>query len=183
MVFLAQNFLCTVSILCFSLHSKTSFNSFVLFHEAASRMMLGGSFRVAFQLFHSGVTHSNSALRSRGVRHSSRFPVQAGEKPGTWHYFLTLLKQQPVLWKQTPLKSKNYRGTKWKWIGPDQSNAYLKHYCAVLISWGSTWTLATDCNPLGKENRNTAFEKPRCSHGVHRVYKEQCPDVTAVQSS
>lgn len=65
--------------------------------------MLGGSFRVAFQQFHSSVTqlsdtsHSNSAVWSHGVKSSSHFPEQAGEKPGTWHYFPTLLKQQPVL--------------------------------------------------------------------------------------
>lgn len=80
-VFLAQNFLHIVSILHFSLHSKTSFISFILLNETASRIMLGGSFAVAFQRFHSGVTHSNSAVRSRGARRSSRFPVQAGEKP------------------------------------------------------------------------------------------------------
>lgn len=59
--------------------------------------MLGGSSGVAFQQFHSGVTHSNSAVQSCGARRSSHFPVQAGEKPGTWHCFHTLLKQQPVL--------------------------------------------------------------------------------------
>lgn len=67
-VFLAQNFLHIVSILHFSLHSKTSFLSFILFHEAAARMMLGGSFGVASQWFRSGVTHSNSAVRSRSIR-------------------------------------------------------------------------------------------------------------------
>lgn len=147
--------------------------------------MLGGSFRVAFQSFHSDVTHINSAVWSRGVRRSSHFPVQAGEKLGTWHYFLTLLKQQPVLGNKL-MYCKNYRGTKWKWTGPDQSNnTRLKHYCAVLISWGSTWTLATDCNPLGKENNNTAFDKTRFSYTEFTGSRKNnlLMWVTAVQSA
>lgn len=88
-------------------------------------------------------------------------------------------------WKQTSLKSKNYRGTKWKWTGPDQSNACLKHYCAVLVSWGSTWTLTIDWNPLGNENKNTAFEKTRCSYMefTGSIKNNLLMWVTAVQSA
>lgn len=86
MVFSALNFLQNiVSILRFSLQSKTFFIQFILSYEAASRIMLGGSFRVAFQSFHSNVTHINWAIRSHmpGALHISQCRQERSLGPDT----------------------------------------------------------------------------------------------------
>lgn len=135
--------------------------------------MLGGSFGVAFQWFIFWCHSQQLGRTEPRCQALFSFPSAGRREAWTWHYFLTLLKPQPVLANKHLARV----GTKWKWTGPDQSNACLQHYCAVLISWGSTWTLAIDCNPLGKE-KYCIWQNKMLLHGVHRVYKEQSPDAS-----
>lgn len=82
MLLLVQNFPSIGSILVFCLNRKLCIH-FILFHEAASKFMLGRYFGVS----HSVIPLSSTATQPQGDTTSGSglhvFPVQVGKKPKT----------------------------------------------------------------------------------------------------
>ena len=149
MVFLAQNFLYIVYILHFSLDRNNFFYpiyslSWSSIQADAGRVLGSFSPTVSFHCHPQQPSHMETQCRALFP-----FPSAGRKEASDLILFTHPTKTTISAWKQMSHSSKNYGGTNWKSTGPDKSNHYLKHYCALLISLGSMWTLTVDCNPLG----------------------------------